>query len=209
VLKGLRLGPLFTPPSLQGTLMRPGLDGGADWGGGAFDPQSGVLYVKVNADPDLVYPDLTDAAGNVAPNGPNAGDSSVYLKHRIPILKPPYAYLDALDLNAGRMKWQIPFGDRPALRMHPALKGVQLPPQLGAFGDAGVIVTGGGLVFAGGGDPAFHALDTRSGKDLWTYPTGEAMTTGTPMTFRAAGRQYIVIAIGGPGPGAALLAFSL
>jgi quinoprotein glucose dehydrogenase len=209
VLKGVRLGPVFTPPSLQGTLMRPGFDGGADWGGGAFDPQSGVLYVKVNDDPDLVYPDLTDPAGNVPPNGPNAGDSSLYLKHRIPVLKPPYAYLDALDLNTGRMRWQIPFGDRPAVRAHQALKGVQLPPQLGAFGDAGVIVTQGGLVFAGGGDTAFHAIDKRSGADLWSYPTGEATTTGTPMTYRAGGRQYVVIAVGGPGPGAALLAFSL
>jgi quinoprotein glucose dehydrogenase len=209
VLKGVRLGPVFTPPSLKGTLMRPGFDGGADWGGGAFDPQSGVLYVKVNDDPDLVYPDLTDTAGNVPPNGPNAGDSSLYLKHRIPVLKPPYAYLDALDLNTGHMRWQIPFGDRPAVRTHQALKGVQLPARLGAFGDAGVIVTRGGLVFAGGGDTAVHAIDKRSGADLWSYPTGEAVTTGTPMTYRAGGRQYVVIAVGGPGPGAALLAFSL
>jgi quinoprotein glucose dehydrogenase len=209
LLKGMRLGPLFTPPSSRGTLMRPGLDGGADWGGGAFDPDSGLLYVKVNADPDLVFPDVTDAAGNVPPNGPNAGDSSVYLRHRIPVLKPPYAYLDALDLRSGHMQWQIPFGDRPAVREHPALKEVPLPAQLGVFGDAGVIVTRGGLVFAGGGDTAFHAIDKRSGAELWSYPTGAAMTTGTPMTYRVGGRQYVVIAVGGPGPGAALLAFAL
>ena len=84
-----------------------------------------------------------------------------------------------------------------------------LPAQLGAFGDAGVIVTRGGLVFAGGGDNAFHAIDKRSGAELWSYPTGAAMTTGRPMTYRVGGRQYVVIAVGGPGPGAALLAFSL
>jgi quinoprotein glucose dehydrogenase len=209
VLKGVRLGPLFTPPSLKGTLMRPGFDGGADWGGGAFDPDTGVLYVKVNDEPDLVYPDVTDSAGNVPANGPNAGDSSLYLHHRIPVLKPPYAYLDAVDLNAGRMRWQIPFGDRPAVRSSAALKGVPLPDRLGSFGDAGVIVTGGGLVFAGGGDVAIHAIDKRTGAELWTYSTGDATTTGTPMTYRAGGRQYVVIAVGGPGPGAALLAFAL
>ena len=209
VLKGVRLGPVFTPPSAKGTLMRPGFDGGADWGGGAFDPVTATLYVKVNDDPDLVYPDLTDSAGNVAPNGPNTGDSSLYLRHRIPVLKPPYAYLDALDLNAARMRWQIPFGDRPAVRAHQAVKGVPLPARLGAFGDAGVIVTGGGLVFAGGGDTAFHAIDKRTGAELWSYATGDTATTGTPMTYRVGGRQYVVIAVGGPGPGAALLAFSL
>ena len=84
-----------------------------------------------------------------------------------------------------------------------------LPARLGAFGDAGFIVTGGGLVFAGGGDTAFHAIDKRTGAELWSYATGDAATTGTPMTYRVGGRQYVVIAVGGPGPGAALLAFSL
>ncbi len=111
VLKRARIGPVFTPPSMQGTVMRPGLLGGADWGGGAFDPRSGILYVKVNNDPALVYPDLTDAQGNVPEIGPNdSGDESLFIGHRVPVLKPPYAYLDALDLNHGRMLWQRPFG---------------------------------------------------------------------------------------------------
>jgi quinoprotein glucose dehydrogenase len=210
VLKRLRLGPLFTPPSKQGTLMRPGVLGGVDWGGGAFDPEIGVLYVKVNDDPTLVYPDLTDEQGNVPAVGPNdSSDVSLFLKHHIPLLKPPYAWLDAVDLNNGKMLWQIPFGDNASVREHSALKGVKLPSHLGAVGASGVIVTHGGLIFAGGGDAAFHAIDERSGAELWSYSTGELHTTGTPMTYAIAGRQYVVIAVGGPGPGAALLAFSL
>ncbi|MBS0393017.1 MAG: pyrroloquinoline quinone-dependent dehydrogenase [Proteobacteria bacterium] len=210
VLRRVRLGPLFTPPSVGGTLMRPGVLGGADWGGGAFDPQTGVLYVKVNDDPTLIYPDLTDAQGHAPENGPNdAGEVSLFLHHRIPILKPPYAYLDAVDLNAGRMLWQVPFGDNAAVRRHAALKGARLPEALGAVGTAGTLVTGGGVVFVGGGDAAFHAVDARTGSALWTYSTGEQRTAGSPMTYRVAGRQYVVIAVGGPGPGAALLAFRL
>jgi quinoprotein glucose dehydrogenase len=210
VLRRLRLGPLFTPPSVQGTLMRPGVLGGADWGGGAFDPQTGTLYVKVNDDPTLIYPDFTAADGSAPEVGPNdSGDVPLFLRHRIPVLKPPYAYLDALDLGSGRMRWQVPFGDNEALRRHAALRDAMLPPRLGAVGTAGVIVTRGDLLFVGGGDFAFHAIDKRSGEDLWTYATSGLKTTGTPMTYRVAGRQYVVIAVGGPGSGAALLAFAL
>jgi len=209
VLKRVRTGPLYTPPSVRGTIMRPGVLGGANWGGGAFDPETGTLYVKVNNDPTLIYPDITDAQGNVPDVGPNdSGDASLFLRHRIPVLKPPYAYLDALDLNHGRMLWQTPFGDNPGVRNHAALAHAALPPKLGAVGPAGVIVTKGGLVFVGGGDFAFHAVDKRTGEDLWTYPTGDLKTTGTPMTYRLGGRQYVVIAVGGPGSGATLLSFA-
>ncbi len=210
VMEKLRLGPLFTPPSREGTLARPGVLGGADWGGGAFDPASGVLYAKVNNDPQLIYPDLTDASGSAPEVGPNdATDASLFLQRRIPLLKPPYAFLDALDLGAARMQWQVPFGDNAAVRGHPALQGVALPPALGAVGSAGAIVTAGGLVFAGGGDTAFHAIDARSGAELWRHSTGGARVNATPMTYRAGGRQYVVVAVGGPGPGATLMAFAL
>jgi hypothetical protein len=131
------------------------------------------------------------------------------LRHRIPILKPPYAYVEALDLNNARMVWQRPFGDNPAVRDHPALAGVELPPQLGAIGNGGLLVTAGGLLFAGSGDRALHAIDKVTGEDRWTYPTGELRCNGSPMTYRVAGRQFVIIAAGGPGDGARLLAFAL
>ena len=183
VLKRVRIGPLFTPPSIQGTIVRPGLDGGTDWGGGAFDAPAGVLYVKVNDDPSLVFPDLTDAQGNVPAVGPNDSTNiSLLLRHRIPILKPPYAYLEALDLNSARLLWKRPFGDNPAVRDHPALAGANLPPQLGAIGNGGLLVTAGGLLFAGSGDRALHAIDKITGEDLWSYSTGELKCNGSPMT---------------------------
>jgi quinoprotein glucose dehydrogenase len=213
-LKKMRTGPLFTPPSVEGTIVRPGVLGGADWGGGAFDPETGILYVKVNTNPSLLRPRIPDKDGNiVAVGGAAAGggpsSSSLLIQHRIPVLKPPYALLDAVDLNHGTMAWQVPFGDDEELRKHPALQGVTLPAKLGAVGDAGVIVTKGGLVFAGGGDTAFHAVDKATGKDLWSYPTSGVKTNGTPMTYQFEGRQYVIVAIGGAGTDAALLAFSL
>ena len=210
VMSRLQLGPLYTPPSLKGTLQRPGLEGGADWGGGAFDPDSATLYVKVNDAPEIVYPDITDAAGNVPAVGPNdSSETSVYLRHRIPLLKPPYAYLDAVDLEHGTMRWQVPFGDDPAIRRHKSLANAPLPPQLGAAGNAGVLATRGGLVFVGGGDMAVHAVDASTGQDVWLYDTSGLKTTGTPMTYRVAGHQYVAIAVGGPGSGARLLVFAL
>ena len=207
MLKIMRTGPLFTPPSMQGTIMRPGTLGGADWAGGAFDPDTGFLYVKENASPTLMRPRIPDQDGNMPEN---AGNGAAITVHRgIPVLKPPYAFLDAVDLNKGELVWQVPFGDDAALRKHPALAGVKLPEKLGAVGDAGVIATKSGLLFVGGGDEAFHAVDEKTGQDLWVYPTPGLKTNGTPMTYGFAGKQYVVIAVGGAGTDASLLAFGL
>ena len=210
-LKKIKTGPLFTPPSVEGTIMRPGVLGGADWGGGAFDPETSRLYVKVNTNPSLIRPRIPDRDGNITTlSGGRQGEpGSLLIQHKIPVLKPPYAYLDALDMNRGVMLWQVPFGDDEELRRHPALAGVKLPSKLGAVGDAGVIVTKGGLIFAGGGDTAFHAVDKDTGADLWLYPMPGIKTNGTPMTYSWNGRQYVVVAVGGVGTPAALLAFSL
>ena len=82
-----------------------------------------------------------------------------------------------------------------------------MPAALGAQGPPGAIVTAGGLVFIGGGDAAFHAIDKATGRDLWSAPTAE--TTGTPMTYRtSSGRQFVVVATG-RGADAALVAFAL
>jgi quinoprotein glucose dehydrogenase len=207
-LKKMRTGPLFTPPSTEGTIMRPGTIGGADWSGGAFDPETGMLYVKVNTSPSLIRPRIPDKDGNIVNSG-GGGAASMLLRHSIPVLKPPYGLLDAIDLNAGALAWQKPFGDDAELRKNPALQGVSLPAKLGAVGNAGVIVTKGGLLFAGGGDAAFHGVYKKNGEDLWSYPTGGIKTTGTPMTYSVRGRQYVVISIGGAGAESSLLAFAL
>src|SRR5204862_5112789 len=99
--------------------------------------------------------------------------------------------------NRGEIKWRVPFGDTPSLRRHPALKGVALPAVLGVAGAPGVLATAGGLLFAGGGDLAFHAVDAATGAGLWRQPL-RRRANGTAQTYRAKnGRQFVVIATGG------------
>lgn len=212
-MKEFRIGPLFTPPSLQGTLMRPGIIGGANWGGGAFDPETGMLYVKTTNQPAIARLKKPDGASkdsrSVEVDAEYAYDREVDATFHggLPLLKPPYGHLTAINLNAGEIAWRVPFGDSARLRSHAALRGVKLPEKMGVAGVAGAIVTKGGLVFIGGGDSALHAVDKRTGEDLWTYPLPNR-TTATPMTYGTETRQYVVIATGS-GADATLLAFAL
>jgi quinoprotein glucose dehydrogenase len=208
-LRKLRLGPIYTPPSAQGTLQRPGIIGGANWGGAAFDASSGRLFVKTSNQAHVARlgkPEQRPA--EVEAEYTRQGDTTAEFNNGIPLLKPPYAHLSAIDLNRGTIAWRVPFGDLPSLRQHPALKGVALPESLGAPGAPGVIVTAGGLVFAGGGDAALHAVDTATGRELWKG-TLTRRSSATPMTYRAKnGRQYVVIATGARAD-AELVAFAL
>ncbi len=211
-LKKYRIGPLYTPPSVEGTFMRPGVIGGANWGGGAFDPETGFLYVKTSHSPAvvrIVAPDrsannprasevdadfvgnsgggtsftprvpegATPAAGG-AGGGRGAGGGG-----SLPIAKPPYGELVAIDLNTGDIAWRVPFGDTPSIRNHPALQGVPLPPRLGVAGAPGVIVTKGGLILGGGADNALYAFDKTTGKEIWRAELPRR-SSGTPMTYR-------------------------
>jgi quinoprotein glucose dehydrogenase len=212
-LSKYRLGPLYTPPSLQGTVMRPGVIGGANWGGGAFDPQTGMLYVKTSSNNAailrLVEPDRSAAnprREEVDADYINRSPNTTFMDG-LPLLKPPYGHLTAIDLNRGEIAWRVPIGDTPSIRNHPALKGVPLPAKLGAAGAPGSIVTAGGLVFVGGADVALNAVDSLTGETLWRFPFS-ARTTATPMTYKVDNTQYVVIAIG-QGETAELVAFSL
>lgn len=196
-LRKLRLGPLYTPPSAQGTLQRPGIIGGANWGGAAFDPSSGWLFVKTSNQAHVARVGKPEQrAAEVEAEYTRQGDTSAEFNNGIPLLKPPYAHLTAIDLNRGTIAWRVPFGDLPSLRQHPALKGVTLPESLGAPGAPGAIVTAGGIVFVGGGDGALHAVDAATGRELWKGNLTRR-STATPMTYRARnGKQYVVIATG-------------
>jgi quinoprotein glucose dehydrogenase len=209
-LQKYRLGPLFTPPSARGTVQRPGIIGGSNWGGAAFDAESGYLYIKTTNQPHILRvgtPDNT-RPGEVDAEYTRVGDTNAEMMNGIPLLKPPYGHLVAIDLNRGTIAWRVPFGDTPSLRRHPALQGVALPERLGVAGAPGVLATKGGLLFAGGGDLAFHAVDMRTGAELW-HAALPRRANGTPMTYRARnGRQYIVMATGG-GEDAALVGFAI
>ena len=209
-----RIGPVFTPPSVQGTVQRPGLIGGANWGGGAFDPSSGVLFVKTSNQANIARigkPDTSPSnprASEVDAELTRVGDTNAEFMDGLPLLKPPYGHLVAIDLNRGAIKWRVPFGDTPSLRRHPALKGVALPPARGVAGAPGVLATASGLVIGGGGDLALHAINAANGSEVW-HAALPRRVNGTPMTYRSkAGRQFVVVATGG-GEDASLVAFAL
>jgi quinoprotein glucose dehydrogenase len=220
-LRKWRYGPIYTPPSLQGTIQMPGVIGGAGWGGGAFDPETGVLYVKSSNQPGIMRlrvpsPDESDTI-----QGSYVIDRSASLRVRmtgrdsageerslsLPIAKPPWGTLVAIDLNTGDHRWQITIGDTPGLRNSPLLRGLNLPP-LGVAGSPGPIVTAGGLVFLTGGGATLYAVDKSNGRILWEHNLG-AQGYAVPMTYATrAGRQFVVIATGA-GDSAVLRAFAL
>ena len=212
-MERFRLGPLFTPPSLQGTLQRPGASGGANWGGAAFDPETGILYVRTSeeADTNQVCQNLGDLQRVMfrEAGGPGTVDPLESELGPIPLTKPPYAHLVAIDLNAGEIVWKAPFGQgSDEIRTHRLLRGVDLPERLGTLGNSGPLVTKGGLVFLGGGDPYLYAFDSATGAELWRGAT-PFPTNANPMTYQTqSGQQLVVIATGG-GTDAALVAFAL
>src|SRR5262245_27268437 len=91
----------------------------------------------------------------------------------VPITKPPYGTLTAIDLATGAERWQVTAGDWPRIRNHPLFKGLNLPP-VGVVGSPGPLVTGGGLVFLTGGGDQLYAYDSSNGKVLWSAPLGAA-----------------------------------
>jgi len=211
-MKKYRMGPLYTPPSIEGTIVRPGVWGGANWGGGAFDPETGMLYLKTVELGGIFKIQKLEAVTT----GPRAGEVDAEYGNRglaaefngkVPFFKPPYAHLVAINLNEGEISWRTPFGDMPDLRKELEALGVKPPDKLGAQGPPGAIVTRGGLIFIGGGDHAVHAIDKATGREVWSAPLRE--TTGTPMTYLArSGRQFVVVATG-RGTDAALVAFAI
>lgn len=225
-LSTYRLGPLFTPPSLRGTLQRPRVDGGANWGGAAHDPETNRLYVRTSegTSPNQVCaidPSVQDVDVPYTNNCARGGSAGIFAgldgyvpaeRSRlgpIPLTKPPYARLVSIDLNVGDIAWSVPFGEGSrVVRSHPLLRDADLPERLGTPGANGPMVTGGGLVFLGGGDPYLYAFDAQTGEEITRVPT-EFRTSGNPMSYRSrAGKQFILIATGA-GPDAKLVAFAL
>jgi quinoprotein glucose dehydrogenase len=216
-MKKYRIGPLYTPPSLRGTIIRPSTSGGGNWGGAAFDHETGMLFVK-SSDANSVLK-IGKAEDNRAANPfANVSDiewarlndvNTATFMGGLPIHKPPYAHLTAIDLTKGDIKWRVPFGKGSNfIRNHKALAGARVPARLGTPGPPGAIVTRGGLVFIGGGDDALYAFDKDTGEEIWSGGLPRR-TSGTPMTYRArSGRQFVLVTTGG-GTDAALVAYAL
>ncbi len=234
-----KLGPIFTPPVVskwegpRGTLMLPSSTGGANWQGGSFDPETGLMYIFSNtgvsalglvtdakvSDMDFIRgtapnpsapPPATDAAAAGGEGG--GGGPSV---QGLPIIKPPYGRITALDLNKGELAWQIAHGETPDnIRNHPALKGLTIP-RTGRQGRIGVLTTKT-LVIAGEGGlftmpsgkrgAMIRAYDKATGQEVGAVEM-PAPQTGSPMTYMINGRQHLVVAIGGGGYTSELLVF--
>jgi quinoprotein glucose dehydrogenase len=265
---------MYMPPSTKGSIIFPGVDGGGEWGGPAWDPQTGLLYVNANEMPwyhklvergdkstfeancagchganrvgaargpslagvgsrltrEQITQTIREGTGNMPAWAGVLDNATIndlvnylitgvdvvstkdsnpnFLKYRssglqilldpdgYPPITPPWGSLSAIDLNAGEIKWSIPFGEYPAL----AAQGVK---NTGSDNYGGAIVTGNGLLIIGATtyDRKFHVFDKKTGALLWEAAL-PASGNATPATYMVNGKQYIVIACGGGKNGA-------
>ncbi|MCY3750496.1 MAG: pyrroloquinoline quinone-dependent dehydrogenase [Gammaproteobacteria bacterium] len=205
----LRNEGLYTPPSVNGSVLFPSDSGGSNWGGVAYDPESGLAVI--NSTNVLRSQKLAPRREFEASGGQQktAGRSSVALMPGtpyvwiretlvsdlgIPCNPPPWGNLTAIDTHSGEIRWQIPFGRKPF-----GFGLFRSPKKWGSPNQGGPIITGGGLIFIGASiDNRFRAYDLHSGKELWSAEI-PAPGNATPMTYLHGGsnRQFVVIAAGG------------
>ncbi|MDO8678416.1 MAG: PQQ-binding-like beta-propeller repeat protein [Acidobacteriota bacterium] len=225
-----KIGPLYTPPIVRGQDGKDGLlfiPNGPNWPGGSFDPETGMLYVYSHTlvrvlsmvnDPkrsDMAY--ISD--GSASEGG--GGGLSV---RGLPLVKPPWGRITAVDLNKGEIAWQIAHGETPdAVKNHPALKGVTIPRTGrpggagGSSGGIGTLVTKTLVISGEGGTVAMpdgqrgamlRAYDKRTGAELGAVAMPGAQT-GSPMTYMSGGKQYIVVATSASTRPGELIAYKL
>ena len=196
LLKGTTLGSVYTPVGLKPTLFWPGSLGGANWGSGAFDPETHLFYINSSDNGNFQYMAKAPEGSEVAyrSRGVVKGTSKFVDKDGYPCQRPPWGSLTAIDMDTGEFKWQSTLGVVDAL----LAKGI---PPTGVSNLGGPLVTGGGLVFIGAtNDSRFRAFDKKTGKEIWTVML-PAAAHSTPMTYTgpASKKQFVVIAAGGGG----------
>lgn len=244
IVSHYKIGPVFTPPTLSkaegpiGTLAFATAGGGTNWAGGSVDPETGIAYIPsqksitnlamVPSDPKtndfrFIQGTATEGSrssagaggdGAAVPGTVNAARLSV---QDLPLFKPPYGQISAIDLNKGEIVWQVAHGETPdVIRNHPALKGISIP-RTGRAGIVGVVVTktlviageSGTITMPDGKKGAYlRAYDKQTGKDagVVAMPAGQ---TGSPMTYMLNGKQYLIVAIGAAGFPAEYVAYRL
>ena len=215
-------GPIFTPPSEKGTIFLPGMLGGNNWGGAGFDPDTGILYVPSRTEPTIY---------RLLPGNP-AQTNLGYVQDRqrgiaesmtldgLPLFKPPYSRMTAIDLNRGELLWTSALGNGP--RNHPLLQGLDVPPLGERVMTASVLVTKtlviGTANKRAAGNPVewsdpdveqqvMFVFDKTDGTHLRTIRL-DGLSAGAPMTYLHNGKQYIALAVGRANT-AALVALSL
>ena len=212
-------GPLYTPPTERGVLSVPGQVGGADWAGGAVDPRTGVLYVPSHMiitnvelrsvrDPDA-YSAFSATAGRHI-HGPRG----------LPLVKPPYGSITAIDLNHGEHIWRTAVGEGPV--NHPALKGLDLPDM--GWDNRTFVLAMPNLLLATSEDPHgladagedyfvdrdayLRAYDLASGEEIGRVEL-PSNAYGAPMSYTAGGRQYVIVPLGNRGRPPELVALAI
>ncbi len=237
-----RIGPLFTPPAVSraegpiATLSMATQAPATNWPGGSYDPETHILYVYsqsavatlglmppadgtadgVRYHQGTVLTGARRSGGSGSATAQAGGAATAPTVQGLPLIKPPYGRINAINLDAGDILWQVPHGETPdAIRNHPALKGLNIP-RTGRQGQVGTLVTRT-LVIAG--EPGFgptpsgqrgsmlRAYDKRTGADAGAVYM-PAPQTGSPMTYMLNGRQYLVVAISGGSYSGELVAFT-
>jgi quinoprotein glucose dehydrogenase len=225
-----KMGPVFTPPVVSkwegplGTLTMAVGGGGTEWQGGSYDPETHIAYIpsrrnmtSIGLIPGGERSDMAYISGTARnPNGSSEPPPPLNVQG-LPLAKPPYGSISAIDLNKGEILWQIAHGETPDnIRNHPALQGMEVP-RTGRSGIFGVLVTKTLLISGESGTfttpsgkvgAMLRAYDKASGKGAGAVYMPQGVT-GTPMTYMAGGKQYVVLAIGGPNFPAEFIAYKL
>jgi quinoprotein glucose dehydrogenase len=239
VVAQYKIGPIFTPPVVskwegpRGTLIIPEVTGGANWQGGSFDPETKRFYIFTNVaiatigllpptegQSDMLFgrgaarnPAPAPAAGAAGAAGGGGGGLNV---RGLPLIKPPYGTITAIDMNKGEQLWRIAHGDTPDnIKNNAALKGLTIP-RTGRPGRIGVLTTKTLLIAGEGGfnttpegrGAYLRAYDKATGADVGQVFM-PAPQTGSPMTYMLNGSQYIAVAVSGPGYAGELLVYKL
>ncbi len=193
IIKKYRHGPLFTPPSLGGTIQLPGDGGGGEWTGAAFDPDTSLFYIPSISRPVVVQ--LVELKDNDAWRYVRGGVTSIRGPQKLPLLKPPYGRISALNLDTGDYKWVIPNGE--GIRQKIIDMGIADPGPVGSIAFTSPLLTKSLLFLAiTDGKHVLRALNKATGEivhelELPSFPQG------APMTYMTGGKQYISLAVGG------------
>ena len=227
IVSNYRMGPIFTPPTVSvpegpwGTLMLPSQAGGTNWPGASYDPETGIMYlysytqvVSLGLVNDPEQSDMNFIRGRAREI--SAAEASLTIEG-IPIIKPPWGRITAIDLNEGEILWQVPHGETPDnIRNHPRLEGVDIPRtgrvgRIGTLNTKTLVIAGEGGIFttpSGETGAMLRAYDKMTGEEVGeVYMPGPQ--SGSPMTYVLDGVQYIVVATSGSGQPGRLLAYRL